>query len=212
MPRHEIWGLTNPTVIRQKENAAQMADMLTAFLTHAAANPVLVVIAVALATFVLEDAATVGAALLAAEGVLPVPAAVLGLFIGITLGDLGLFAIGALARRWRWLAERIGEGRLARGQAWLAGRLLPAILLARVTPGLRLPSYLASGYLGIRFATFASIAVVAVAVWSVAAFTFVYYYGQVAQAWFGRFSWVAGLALFTLVIAWPQLIRLRSKS
>jgi len=189
-----------------------MADTLTAFLTHAAANPVMVVIAVALATFVLEDAATVGAALLAAEGVLPIPAAVLGLFIGITLGDLGLFAIGALARRWQWLADRIGEGRLARGQAWLSGRLIPAILLARVTPGLRLPSYLASGYLGIRFWSFASIAVVAVAVWSVAAFTFVYYYGQVAQAWFGKFSWIAGLALFSLVIAWPHIFRIRSKS
>lgn len=189
-----------------------MADTLTAFLTHAAANPVLVVIAVALATFVLEDAVTVGAALLAAEGILPIPAAVLGLFIGITLGDIGLFAIGALARRWQWLAERIGEGRLARGQIWLSGRLIPAILLARVTPGLRLPSYIASGYLGIRFAAFASIAVVAVAVWSVAAFTFVYYYGQVAQVWFGKFSWVAGLALFALVIAWPHIFRLRSKS
>jgi membrane protein DedA with SNARE-associated domain len=189
-----------------------MADTITDFLTLAATNPALVVLAVALATFVLEDAATVGSALLAAEGVLPVPAAVLGLFIGITLGDMGLFGIGALARRWRWLAARIGERRLARGQAWLEGRLIPAILLARVTPGLRVPCYSASGYLGISFFTFAAVAVLAVAVWSVAAFTLVYFYGQVAQAWLGKFSWVAGAALLALVIGWPHLVRLRSTS
>jgi len=189
-----------------------MADMLTNFMTLAAANPVLVVIAVALATFVLEDAATVGSALLAAEGVLPIPAAVLGLFIGITLGDLGLFGIGMLARRWRWLRERIGEKRLERGKAWLGERFIPAILLARVTPGLRTACYSASGYLGLSFVTFAVVAVLAVAVWSVAAFTLVYLYGQAAHAWLGKFSWVAGVILFVLVIAWPHLLRLRTKS
>jgi len=186
-----------------------MADTIAEFLTLAAANPALVVIAVALATFVLEDAATVGAALLAAQGVLPVSAAVLGLFIGITLGDLGLYAIGALARRWRWLADRIGEARLMRGQAWLGDRILPAILLARVTPGLRVPCYSASGYLGIPFLSFAAIAVAAVAVWSIAAFTLVYLYGHVAQAWLGEFSWVAGAVLLIAVVSWPHIFRVR---
>jgi len=189
-----------------------MADMLADFLTMAAANPVAVVLAVALATFVLEDGATVGSALLAAEGVLPIPAAVLGLFIGITLGDLGLFGLGALARRWRWLRERIGEAKLERGKDWLGQRFVPAILMARVTPGLRAPCYSASGYLGMSFVTFASVAVAAVAAWSVAAFTLVYLYGQVAEAWLGKFSWIAGATLFILVITWPHLLRLRTKS
>ncbi len=186
-----------------------MAETLADMLAIAAGNPALVVLAVALATFVLEDAATVGAALLAAEGVLPVPAAVLGLFIGITLGDLGLYGIGALARRWQWLETRIGKPRLTRGQAWLSGRLLPAILLARVTPGLRVPCYTASGYLGVSFAAFAAIAVAAVAVWSVAAFTLVFFYGQVAKAWLGSFSWIAGAVLLIAVIGWPYILRMR---
>jgi len=189
-----------------------MAEGLTDFLTLAAANPVLVVIAVALATFVLEDAATVGAALLAAEGILPVPAAILGLFIGITLGDLGLFGIGLLARRWRWLRTRIGEPRLARGQEWLGDRLIPAILLARVTPGLRLPCYTASGYLGVSFPKFAAVAVGAVAAWSITAFTLVFFYGQVAKAWLGSASWIAGGALLIAVIAWPHVLRLRRRT
>lgn len=189
-----------------------MGEFLTEFLTMAATNPVLVVIAVVLATFVLEDAATVGSALLAAEGVLPVPAVILGLFIGITLGDLGLYTIGHLARRWHWLAERIGEGRLARGQAWLGDRLIPSILLARVTPGLRVPCYSASGYLGMSLITFATVAVVAVAFWSAGAFSIVYLYGQVAEAWLGKFSWIAGGILLVAVVVWPHMIRLRSKT
>ncbi len=188
-----------------------MTNWFIDLMALAAANPYLVVAAVALATFVLEDAATVGAALLAAEGVLPIPAAVLGLFIGITLGDLGLFGIGALARRWRWLKARIGPARLARGNLWLGDRLLPAIFLARVTPGLRVPSYVASGFLGISFSRFAGLAVVAVALWSVAAFALVFNYGQAAKAWFGSFSWIAGLVLLIIVISWPHILRLRSK-
>ena len=186
-----------------------MAESISQFLASAAANPALVVLAVALATFVLEDAATAGGALLAAEGVLPIPAVILGLFIGITLGDLGLYGIGTLARRWTWLEDRIGKSRLAKGEAWLGERLLPAILLARVTPGLRLPSYTASGYLGVSFRAFATIAVAAVAVWSIAAFTLAFFYGQVAQAWLGSFSWVAGAVLIVAVIAWPYIFRLR---
>jgi membrane protein DedA with SNARE-associated domain len=189
-----------------------MADTLTHLMTLSAANPVLVVLAVALATLILEDAATVGSALLAAEGVLPVPAAVLGLFIGITLGDMGLFGLGVLARRWDWLRQRVGERRLERGKTWLGERYVPAILMARVTPGLRLPCYTASGFLGLPFTTFAAVAVVAVACWSIAAFSLVYLYGQAAKAWLGHFSWIAGLALLALVLAWPYLLRLRSNT
>lgn len=189
-----------------------MEDAITTILREAAANPLLVVGAIVLATFVLEDAATVGAALLAAEGVFPVSAAILGLFLGITLGDLGLYGLGRLARRWQWLAGRIGEGRLARGQSWLGDRMVPAILMARVTPGLRLPCYTASGYLGLSFLRFAAVAVAAVAAWSLAAFTLVYLYGQLAEVWLGRFSWVAGAILIIAVLAWPYLLRKRSIS
>ncbi len=189
-----------------------MGEWFIDFLTLSAQHPAFVIVAVALCTFVLEDAATVGAALLAAEGILPVPAAIAGLFIGITLGDLGLYGLGALARRWQWAASRIGTHRLGRGQDWLAGRLLPAIFLARVTPGLRVPSYLASGYLGVSFIRFASLAVIAVGAWSMGAFALVFYFGQVAQAWLGQFSWIAGITLLAAVISWPYILRWRTKS
>ncbi len=189
-----------------------MLEWITEFLTAAASNPFLVVGAVILTTFVLEDLATVGGALLAAEGVLPVPAVVLGLFLGITLGDLGLYGLGRLAGTHPALRNWIGEKRLAKGGAWLGGRLIPSILLARVTPGLRLPCYTACGYLRLSFPTFALVAVIAVAAWSAGAFTLVYGYGIVAQAWLGQFSWAAGAVLLIAVIAWPYVFRMRSAS
>ncbi len=189
-----------------------MDAFLTDMIKAAADNPLLVVFAVAVATLVLEDVATAGAALLAAEGIIPIPAAILGLFIGITIGDLGLFAIGRLAQRWAWLRLRIGEARLETGRNWLEQRLLPAIVVARVTPGLRLPCYIASGYLGVRLRDFALIAVVAVGFWSVAAFTLIYIYGQAAQAWLGPASWMAAVFLIALVIAWPFILRKRLSS
>lgn len=189
-----------------------MEAFLTDMIRAAAESPLLVVLAVAAATLVLEDVATAGSALLAAEGIIPVPAAILGLFIGITVGDLGLFAIGRLARHWAWLQNRIGEERLEKGRAWLAQRLLPAIFVARATPGLRVPTYISCGYFGIRLRAFAMIAVVAVGIWSVAAFSLVYVYGHAAQAWLGPASWIAAVFLIAVVIAWPFLLRRRLSS
>ncbi len=189
-----------------------MDAFLTEMISAAAANPLLVVMAVAAATLVLEDVATAGSALLAAEGIIPIPAAILGLFIGITFGDLGLFAIGRLAQRWAWLRGKIGAARLEKGRHWLERRLAPAIFVARATPGLRVPCYIASGYLGVRLRDFALWAILAVGIWSVAAFSLIYVYGQTARAWLGPASWIAAIFLIAVVIAWPFILRKRISS
>lgn len=188
-----------------------MEGFLTDMIRGAAANPVLVVLAIMAATLILEDVATAGSALLAAEGVIPIPLAILALFLGISLGDLWLYSIGWLAHRWTWLRERIGEARLEKGKAWLGQRLIPAILIARFTPGLRLPCYVASGYLGVSLRAFAAIAIGAVAVWSLAAFSVIYTYGRVAQAWLGQASWIAAVVLLALMVAWPFILHRKIK-
>src|SRR5258706_2636193 len=54
-----------------------------------------------LATFVLEDAAAVGAGLLLAAGAISWPAALLSCFFGIWLGDAGLYALARFGgRKW----------------------------------------------------------------------------------------------------------------
>ncbi|HUB13816.1 MAG TPA: hypothetical protein VMB34_17850, partial [Acetobacteraceae bacterium] len=56
-----------------------------------------------LATFVLEDAATVLAAMQAEQGGISIGLALGSLFVGIVLGDLWLYGMGWLAARVPWI-------------------------------------------------------------------------------------------------------------
>ena len=122
------------------------------------------------ATLVSEDAATIAAGTLVAVQDMPVAAAVASVAFGIWAGDLGLFAIGRLARkvpligRWvdrRWSLEqvRLMEARLNRGAPI-------AILGSRFMPGTRVVLYVAAGVLQMRLSTFAISAAVASLLWT----------------------------------------------
>ena len=73
----------------------------------------------ALGTLILEDTTAIAAGLLAHHGTVSLPTAMLGTGIGIFVGDLGLYALGAAAARG------------ARGTGWIHRRL-PAARLARL--------------------------------------------------------------------------------
>ena len=72
-------------------------------------------------TFILEDAATVLAAMQVAEGTVETWTALLALYSGIVLGDLGLYALGRLASRAPWLARLVSPARMRQGSG-VAGR------------------------------------------------------------------------------------------
>src|SRR5215469_3008041 len=102
-----------------------------------------------LATFVLEDAAAVGAGLLLATGGISWPAAFAACFLGIWAGDAGLYALARYAgrgwferSRWRRFAPRVAES-----ERWFADRGTPILIFSRLLPGARLPTYLAAGFL-----------------------------------------------------------------
>jgi len=102
-----------------------------------------------LATFILEDAAAVGAGLLLATGAISWPAAFLSCFLGIWSGDAGLYALARVGGR-RWF-ERSSLRRFAakveRSEAWFTKRGTPMLIFSRMIPGARLPTYLAAGFL-----------------------------------------------------------------
>ena len=124
----------------------------------------------AASTLFSEDAATLAAGALVASDTLSLPSAIGWVAFGIWAGDIGLFAIGRLARRipmlthWvdrRWsLSEiRAMEVRLNRGAAI-------AILWSRFLPGTRVVLYVAAGVLHVRASTFAMMAAVASLAWT----------------------------------------------
>lgn len=124
----------------------------------------------ALATLASEDLTCIGAGFLVAAGRLQFWPAALACVGGIAAGDLLLFAVGrwfgrAAVRRapLRWF---VTEERLERGAAFFDRRGLAAVFLARFTPGLRLPTYLAAGVVGTSALRFTAYFLAAAAVWT----------------------------------------------
>lgn len=175
------------------------------FLLSLGSNPWAIAFAIVAATFVLEDVATIAAALLAADDMIAPPAALGALFAGIFAGDLGLYGLGAAARTRDWARRLIGERRMVKGRVWLKRRYVGALIGARFMPGFRLPAYSASGFLGLPFWPFAGIAAAAGLVWTTLVFSLVYYFGLMIVEGLGVWRWALAALLLALVLAGPAI-------
>jgi membrane protein DedA with SNARE-associated domain/pimeloyl-ACP methyl ester carboxylesterase len=119
----------------------------------------LVLLFVAVATFVSEDLTCIGAGLLVATGRLgfvPVTAACL---TGIVVGDLNAFLAGRVFGRavlarppMKWI---VTEQQVSRASAWFRARGPAVILASRFLPGTRVATFVAAGVLHTPFLTFA---------------------------------------------------------
>ncbi len=151
-----------------------------------------------LLTFFSEDAATLGGAAMTAAGLLATPWGLAACFLGIWLGDLGLYALaryfGRPFLKRDWVKRRVNEDRLARSEAWWKRRGLLVLLVARFVPGLRLPTYLIAGTLAVPFLSFAVVTALMGLVWVPLIFALVRIAGGEAAVWYGT-------ARSTLIIA-----------
>ncbi|MFO1475328.1 MAG: VTT domain-containing protein [Verrucomicrobiota bacterium] len=140
-----------------------------------------------LATFVLEDVAAVGAGLLLATGGISWGAAFAACFLGIWMGDAGLYAVARYAGR-GWF-ERSSLHRFARrvaeSERWFAERGTPILVFSRLLPGARLPTYLAAGFLRVPLPRFLLVTGVASCVWTAAILL-------LAQTFGGRLTYLLG--------------------
>jgi membrane protein DedA with SNARE-associated domain len=119
------------------------------------------------ATLISEDLTIVAAGLAVGEGRLGMVAALTSCFVGIFLGDVGLWALGRYGGRrvlaWKPIA-RMPLARLHALGHWLDGH--PAVIFgSRFLPGTRMPLYIASGMVGTRPWRFIFWMFVAVATW-----------------------------------------------
>lgn len=187
-------------------------------LTFAVHHPALQAVAIILATFVLEDAATVLAAMLAASGQLSVPLALGSLYVGIVLGDLGLYGLGWGAARIPWLVRLLPPRRTEVVRAWLSGRVFKVVLISRFLPGVRLPTYTTCGFLGASLRQFALATALATMVWTSGLFAVSMRMGGELMAHYGAWRWAgaAGMVVFMFVagrlvqvLLRPRRVRLR---
>lgn len=164
-----------------------------------------------LATFVLEDAAAVGAGWLLAAGGISWPAAFTACFLGIWMGDAGLYALARFAGR-GWFersAWRKYSAQVARSEQWFAARGTPILIFSRLMPGTRLPTYLAAGFLRVPAGRFLRITGVAACVWTFLILLLAETCGAQVSKWLGHCR-AGGLMLLgagLLLLVALQLLR-----
>jgi membrane protein DedA with SNARE-associated domain len=179
------------------------STFVAALLQLAGQGPLLQAVLIVAGTFVLEDAATVLAAMQAESGGVSAPLALGALYVGIVLGDLGLYLLGRLATRLRWAHRLVPPPRRRQSQAWLGRRVGRVVFVSRFLPGARLPTYTACGFLGASFGRFAAAAVGATLIWTTLLFSLALRMNHLLADGLGAWRW-AGFAVLALivVVAW----------
>lgn len=131
-----------------------------------AGTPLVIALALALTTLLLEDQAIPAGVALAAQGVISWELSIAAVAGSIALGDLGLHALGRGATRLPWLRRRFGGQRSDWARGKIATQLGSAVLLARVIPGPRLATYTACSFVGVPMLPFTAWVVLAVSLWT----------------------------------------------
>ena len=126
--------------------------------------------AIVLGTFASEDLTSVSVGLLIRAGQVDWFVGLFACFLGIFVGDLGLWLFGRILGRgllrWGWLHRRLSSSRLEDLGLWFDRRAGWAILASRFLPGTRLPLYLAAGALGRKGGRFALWTALAALLWT----------------------------------------------
>lgn len=182
-------------------------ETVTAALMPFTTSPAAVFVAIMLATFILEDAATVAVGLLASQGLVDPALALVALVVGTASGDLAIHGIGRLAEH-SWIGRRLlANPKVRRVEAWLQNNAVLALAGARFVPGLRLPVYLMSGIVRVPFTTCAAVVVGVSIIWTPGLFIIGQTTGAAAIMELGAYGWVVGGVLLGLALAGPHLVR-----
>jgi len=168
-------------------------------LAIAGKSPLLQGAAIIMGTFILEDAATAAAAMSVQSGGVAMPVALISLYLGIVLGDIGLDGLGRLAAHMPWALRLIPPQRQDRGKKWLERHVFKVVFVARFLPGVRLPTYTACGFLGADLKKFILAALGATLIWTSALFVVSLRVGKFLVEHLGAWRWV-GFAAFLLAI------------
>lgn len=156
-------------------------------------------------TFVSEDLACITAGLLVAQGSIGYGTATLACFLGIFLGDVGLYAIGRAfgehvvhRRPFRWFLR---PAKLEMAKQWFQKRGAAIILSSRFMPGSRLPTYIVAGTLRVNLRTFIGWFALAAAIWTPLLVAVAVWLGEVIVHYYRAFGLAAlPTALFALFL------------
>lgn len=171
------------------------------FLIEHAGNPAVQLAALFVGPFILEEAALLGGATLAAAGELSAAAALVALYLGMVVSDWLVYGLGALAGRSARVRRFVGEENIAFGRRMLQRGALAAFLTARLVPWLLFPIFAGCGFLATGFWRFAAFNAVIAAIYTNALFWSLYGLDLFLFAWLDVWAWpVIILAVVALVV------------
>jgi len=135
------------------------------------------------ATFLSEDLTCLGAGLLVAAGRADWFPVILACFVGIALGDAGVWFLARIAGNRSWVQRRLPKSRLAELSNWFGRYGGKVAVAARFLPGTRVPLLLAAGVAkrgGMRVLVWS---VVAALVWVPLVVLSVAFFGAAVPSW-----------------------------
>lgn len=186
-------------------------DSILVLIQSFSANPLVQAILAGFSTFILEDPTTIGCGLLVAAGKMHFMAAYAGVSLGITVGDLGLYAIG------RYLAPRVvswnlvTRTRLDQAEDLFKKNMILAVVGSRFLPGMRVPTYIAAGIAQAPVLRFLVIALTASLFWTFLLITMTIAFGEAILPVLGRYKlpFAIGLIAVIALIRWVGIRRNR---
>jgi membrane protein DedA with SNARE-associated domain len=188
------------------QRAGDLMDLSAAHLLQAAGrSPLLQGAAIIAGTFILEDAATAAAAMSVQSGAVAFPVALVSLYLGIVLGDLGLYGLGRLAATFPWARRLIPAQRQDRGRNWLNRHVFKVVFISRFVPGARLPTYTTCGFLGVNLTQFTLAAIGATLIWTSALFALSLRVGKFLLEQAGTWRWVGALGFIVVIIVMGRI-------
>ena len=148
-----------------------------------------------------EDVALVTAGMMVARHGLPASFGLVALCLGAVTGDVGIYSLGALAHRVPRLRRWVIGPNVDRVHDWLDRHFLRVVALARVTPGVLFPSYVACGWFGLPLRRFLPAAWTASILYTAVAYTLMLAFGETILRKFGYGAWAAVAVLLVLFTA-----------
>nr|WP_283777720.1 VTT domain-containing protein [Sansalvadorimonas sp. 2012CJ34-2] len=141
--------------------------------------------------------------MLAADKIIPPELAFVALLAGITSGDFLLYLFGHYAGSRPFMRKWRESKRASSIEHWLSSNLFITIFFVRFAPGLRLPCYLASGWLGVSVKSFLWAVFVAGVLWTGMVFGGLLWFG--APLW--ELSGMGNLFLLPLALLFLYLLQ-----
>lgn len=156
-------------------------------------------LSIIIGTFILEDVATILAAIAAQMHQIPFSLALSALYIGVAVGDLGLYLLGHLGAQYPFFKRFLTLPKQQRTQGWFQQNTIKIVLISRFVPGARLPLYTACGFFNAPFIKFTLTAIGATLIWTSLLFLLSLHVGHWLLAHTKGWRWI-GICGFIICI------------